>query len=234
MTPEDRRREMDELAGVVTIVKRGPGRPRKVDLSLLPQPKTEEKDEDGEPLPDMSFKTAHLANSGLPVRWYAHAFGLTENNVKSRLRGVAPVNFGKHGNPLYAMKDAAPCLVEPKIDLREHLRSIKDDDLPDDLRLKLWQARRARNRVMMEEGELWHSSEVLARFSEYLLSIREKLQLIPDKLERMTGITPDQYKLIRAVVDGVQVEMYEDALKMGDADNTLPLSGADDAEEVVL
>lgn len=234
MTPEDRRREMDELAGVVTIVKRGPGRPRKVDLSLLPQPKTEEKDEDGEPLPDMSFKTAHLANSGLPVRWYAHAFGLTENTVKSRLRGVAPVNFGKHGNPLYAMKDAAACLVEPKIDLREHLRSIKDDDLPDDLRLKLWQARRARNRVMMEEGELWHSSEVLARFSEYLLSIREKLQLIPDKLERMTGITPDQYKLIRAVVDGVQVEMYEDALKMGDADNTLPLSGADDAEEVVL
>jgi hypothetical protein len=232
MTPEDRRREMDDLAGVVDVpIKRGPGRPRKVDPSLLPPPKSEEEPDSDI---DLSYRGVYQIKQGVPVRWLALVFGLTEHQVKRRLKDCRPADVGAHGNPLYLVADASAYLVDPKVDTAEFLRGIRDDDLPDDLRLKLWQARRARNRVMQEEGELWHSTVVLEKFSEYLLSIREKLQLIPDKIERMTGLSPEQYKLVRMIVDGVQEEMYEDAIRMSNSDNTSPLSGQSEEDEVVL
>lgn len=241
MTHMDRRREMEDLAGEAPV-KRGPGRPRKVVTEPVVKrgpgrPKKvvapEQTDEDDYDTPDMSFKTAHMANKGLPIRWYAHAFKLTEHNVKRRLTDVAPIDFGPHGNPLYAMTDAAPYLVETKTSVVELLRGIKDEDLPSDLSLKMWQVRKIKNKVLQEEGELWHSSTVMEKFSEVLLRIREKLQLIPDRVERMTGITPEQYKLIRGIVDAVQEEMYRAAMQMAENDNTPSALGEDD-EEVVL
>ncbi len=228
MTPAElRRREMADLAGDEEVPKRKRGRPRKVDVAPKPDP-VDEDDEDV----DLSYRSVHAVRQGVPVRWLSLVFGHTEHQVKRRLRDVRPVDVGAHGNPLYSVIDAAPYLVEPKMDLGEFLRGIKDDDLPDDLRLKLWQARKARNRVLEEEGELWHSSVVIAKFSEVLLSMREKLQLIPEKIERMSGITPEQYKLIRSVVDAVQEEMHQAIMEMADKDDMPSVLG--DAEEVVL
>ncbi len=227
MTPEEiRLREMADLAGDEVVVKRKRGRPRKSEA--LPK----EEETSGEDEVDLSYRSVYVIRQGVPVRWLAHVFGHTEHQVKRRIKDVRPVDVGAHGNPLYAVVDAAPYLVEPKIDVGEFLRNIKDDQLPDDLRLKLWQARKARNRVLEEEGELWHSSVVIAKFSEVLLSMREKLQLIPEKIERMSGITPEQYKLIRSVVDAVQEEMHQAIVQMADEDSTTSILG--DSDEVVL
>lgn len=225
MTTEDRRREMDDLAGGgLTYV----SRPRRFDPSLLPPPKgSEEEDE-----VDLSYKAVYTIKQGVPVRWLALVFGITEHQVKARLKHLRPIDVGAHGNPLYAVPEAASYLVDQKMDLQEFLRGIKDDDLPDDLRLKLWNARRQRNKVLQEEGELWHSSVVLEKFSEVLLAIREKLQLIPEQVERMTGITPEQYKVIRAIVDATQEQMYQTAMEIAESDNTPSLLG--ETEEVVL
>lgn len=219
-----RRREMEELAG-------GPVTPRnrQVDFSLLPPPKNP-----NEEYVDLSAKTVHLTKQGVSVRWLAQMFAMTDHYVKSRLKDLRPVGIGSHGNPIYSLPEAAPYLVQPKVNVREFLKGLKDEDLPDDLRLKLWNARRARNRVLEEEGELWHSSVVLEKFGEVLLAIREKLQLIPEKVERMTGITPEQYKLIRAIVDGVQDDMHKTILEMAEKDKTPSILGNSDEDEVVL
>lgn len=227
MTPAELRiREMDDLAG--GEVKRKRGRPRKSDAPSPPS--SDIDDEDAEV--DLSYRSVYVIRQGVPVRWLAHVFGHTEHVVKRRLRDVRPVDVGPHGNPLYTVVDAAPYLVEAKVDLGDFLRNIKDEQLPDDLRLKLWQARKARNRVLEEEGELWHSSVVIAKFSEVLLAMREKLQLIPDRIERMSGITPEQYKLMRSVVDAVQDDMHQAIMELADGDTTLSVLG--DVEEVVL
>ena len=226
-----RRRETDDLAGGDEPIKRPRGRPRKVAVE-----KTSDKevvDEFDGASPDLSYRAVYTIKQGVPVRWLALVFGHTEHNVKRRLKDLRPVDVGAHGNPLYAVVDAAPYLVEPKIDLKEFLLSIRDDDLPDDLRLKLWNARRQRNRVLQEEGELWHSSVVVEKFAQVLLNIREKLQLIPEKVGRMNGISPEQYKLIRAVVDSVQDDMHRTIMEMADNDNTPSVLGGDE-DEVVL
>lgn len=220
---EKRRKEMEDLAG-------GPvsTRARNVDFGLLPQPKRPEEDEI-----DLSYKAVYQTTQGVPIRWLALVFGMTDHHVKQRLKDLRPMGAGGHANPLYHVAEAAPYLVQSKVNVTEFLRGLKDDDLPDDLRLKLWNARRARNRVLEEEGELWHSSVVLEKFGEVLLAIREKLQLIPEKVERMTGISPEQYKLIRALVDSVQDEMHKTIIDMADKDRTPSiLTGEDD--EVVM
>lgn len=218
---EKRRREMAELAG-------GPITKPAVDFSLLPQPKAP-----GEGEVDLSNKTVYQVKQGVPIRWLSLVFGMTEHAIKLKLKEVRPVGTGGHGNPLYSVPEAAQYLVQSKINVAEFLRGLKDDELPDDLRLKLWNARRARNRALEEEGELWRSGVVLQKFGEVLLAIREKLQLIPEKVERMTGITPEQYKLIRAIVDGVQDDMHKTILEMADKDATASILAGED-DEVVL
>ena len=69
-------------------------------------------------------------------------------------------------------------------------------------------------------------------FLRLLLSIREKLQLIPEKVGRVSGITPEQYKMIRTIVDSVQEEMHKTIIDMANADDTPSLLG--EQEEVVL
>jgi hypothetical protein len=140
MNMEDRRREMDDLAGGSTIVTR---RKAKVNPSLLPPPKGEDEDD-----VDLSYRAAYEIKQGVPVRWLALVFGFTTHQVTKRLVNLRPIDVGPHGNPLYSVRDAAAYLVDAKVDLKDLLASIKDDDLPDDLRLKLWNARRQRNRVL--------------------------------------------------------------------------------------
>lgn len=201
---ERRRREMEDLAG---------------------SPEDE--------VPDLSAKAMYQVKQGVPVRWLSQVFGMTDHKVKSRLKDCRPVDVGPHGNPLYMVHEAAAYLVEPKIDLGGFLKTLKDDDLPDDLRLKMWQARKARNRVLIEEGELWHRETVTAKFGEVLLSLREVLQLIPEKVGRVSGITPEQYKTIKTIVDSVQEEMHRTILDFADNDNTPSMLG-DQEDEVVL
>lgn len=212
-----RRRQIELLAG---RIKPGtPADPSEVD------DKTEEV--------DLSKRTVYAVQQGVTIRWLAIVFAMTDHMVKTRLKTLAPISVGGYNQPLYSVPEAAALLVEPKTDLKDFLTSIKEDDLPDDLRLKFWNARRARNKVLQEEGEHFHQADVMAKFSEMLLSVREKLQLIPEKVERMTGITPEQYKLIRGAVDAVQEEMYKAILEMADNDNTQSVLG-DEEDEVVL
>lgn len=227
---EVRRREIDDLAG--GEVKRKRGRPRKVQVERTPEP-AEPEDDDAE-APDLSYKSVYAIRQGVPVRWLSLVFGHTEHVVKRRLKDVRPVDVGAHGNPLYTVVEAAPYLVEPKMDLKEFLLSIRDEDLPDDLRLKFWSARRQRNKTLLEEGELWWRAEVVAKFGEILLALREKLQLAPEIIERQTGVTPDQYKLLRGIIDSVQDDMHKTILELAAKDQTLSVLGGSEEDEVVL
>lgn len=213
-----RRRQIEMLAGRISPF--APADPSEVDETVENV--------------DLSKRTVYSVQQGVTIRWLAIVFGMTDHKVKTRLKSLAPLAVGSYNQPLYSVPEAAAYLVDPKTDLKDFLTSIKEEDLPDDLRLKFWNARRARNKVLQEEGEHFHASDVMAKFSEMLLSVREKLQLIPEKVERMTGITPEQYKLIRGAVDAVQEEMYKAILEMAENDNTPSVLGGDEEDEVVL
>lgn len=225
--PEDRRRRISDLVGEALIpVKKKRGRPRK-DGTTGPRPsKPSVKPEVEEDLVEggtlSSKDVSALLLYGVSVQQLCRMFRMTRQGVENKLRNLRPIELGAHGNPVYDLAEAAAYLIEPKIDLDEYLRTIKPDRLPDHLRETFWNARLKRQRYEENAGDLWRTKKVMEVVGELLLDFSNKLNLIPDLVERQTGFSPEQYRLVRAIVDGIREEMVDDAerLKRGEEVNS--------------
>lgn len=212
MSPqEDRRRKISDLVGELnTPVKRGPGRPRKDAAPPV------EKDLDSGTL--SSKHVSEFLLYGVSVQQLCRMFRMTRQGVENKLRNARPIELGAHGNPVYDLAAAASYLIEPKIDIDEYLQTIKPEKLPDHLRETFWNARLKRQRYEENAGDLWRTKKVMEVVGELFLDFSNKLNLIPDLVERQTGFSPEQYRLIRSIVDSIREEMVDDAerLKRGE------------------
>lgn len=230
MSPqEDRRRRISDLVGELnTPVKRGPGRPRK--LAAVP---VEDDVEDDVKSGTLSSKdVSAFLLYGVSVQQLCRIFRMTRQGVENKLRNARPIDLGAHGNPVYDLADAASYLIEPKIDIDEYLQTIKPERLPDHLRETFWNARLKRQRYEENAGDLWRTKKVMEVVGELFLDFSNKLNLIPDLVERQTGFSPEQYRLVRSIVDSIREEMVDDAerLKRGEEVG----SQLTDSEEVEL
>lgn len=151
---------------------------------------------------------------GASVQQLARLFRMTRPGVEKKLRNLRPIDLGAHGNPVYDISEAAGYLIPPKIDLEEYLASIKPEQLPDHLRETFWNAKLKRQRYEVNAGDLWRTKRVMEVVGELLLDFSSKLALIPDLVERQTGFSPEQYRLVRSIVDSVREEMVDSAERM--------------------
>lgn len=252
---EQKRRDLAELAGAdeppkrrpgrprknespqpEATVKRRPGRPRKADADLARPRKAAEKrlDEAIEDEDDGGFSTSsrdlYKVVNGVSVQWLARAFGMTRHNIEKRIRGCRVVGSGDYGNPLYDLRDAAAYLVEPKFDLEEYLSKIKPDRLPEKFRESFWNAKLKEQRWRRAAGELWDTEQVMTVFSEVLADIRDKLQLIPDTVERLGGLDVKQWQMVRNLVDQAQDEIHGHIVRFASRDDTLNQLGDEERE----
>lgn len=239
---EDRRRRISDLVGDAPVLmkkkggrprkdgttglrpekpKRPRGRPRK-NTSLNENPVTDPVQapspgpgDDAESTILSSKDVSAFLLHGVSIQQLCRLFRMTRQGVENKLRNVRPIELGTHGNPVYDLADAASHLIEPKIDLDEYLRSIKPDKLPDHLRETFWNARLKRQRYEENAGDLWRTKKVMEVVGEMLLDFSNKLNLIPDLVERQTGLSPEQYRLIRSIVDSVREEMVDDSERLG-------------------
>jgi len=173
--------------------------------------------------------------TGVSPTWLARAFETPLALVQKKIKGVRPAGVGRSGGALYSLKDVAGRLVDVEFDLKLFLANVKDEDLPESLRLKFWQARRQRQKVELEDGALWRTEKVLAVFGEVLLSLREKIQALPDRVERLTGMTTEQYRLFRAGTDEVMDDLQETILQFAQHDQTpVGMDDQDDDEDDLI
>lgn len=233
-----RARDLDDLVGGDDApVKRRPGRPRKGEEVNPPgettrrrlQREAEKAEDEGFSL---SSRDIHRIYGGVSVQWLAKAFRLTRHVVEKKIGDLRPVGVGDYGNPLYNLVDAAAYLVEPRIDMDKFLADIKPDKLPEKLRESFWAAKLKQQRWEEKAGHLWATETVMEVFGEVLMEIRTKLQQIPDRVERLTGLSIEQYRLIRAAVDEVQEEVYDHIVKFSERSRTPNQLGAAREEEV--
>lgn len=219
MSPmEERRLRISDLVGEVDVpVKRGRGRPRKNAAVVASQPSVPAE-------PDVesgTLSSKHVSEFllyGVSVQQLCRMFRMTRQGVENKLRNARPIDLGAHGNPVYDLADAASYLIEPKIDIDEYLQTIKPEKLPDHLRETFWNARLKRQRYEENAGDLWRTKKVMEVVGELFLDFSNKLNLIPDLVERQTGFSPEQYRLVRSIVDSIREEMVDDAerLKRGE------------------
>lgn len=159
----------------------------------------------------LSFSSAdvHRLSQGVSTQWLAKAFRLTRYVVEKKLVGVAPISTGRYNQPLYDLPTAASYLLPPRVDVKGYLKTAKTSELPEHLREAVWNAKLKSQRWEEKAGHLWRTENVMAFFGEILADVRDKLQLIPDRVERLTGLSIEQYRLIRNTVDEVQEEIYD-------------------------
>lgn len=172
--------------------------------------------EEDAPEDKLSFSSvdAFLINQGVSVQWLAKAFRMTRHAVEQKLASCRPIARGTHGNPLYDLPEAASYLVDPKIDINAYLKNIKPEKLPEKLRESVWNSMLKRQRWEEKAGHLWRTETVMTRFAETLANVRQQLQQIPDKVERLTGLSIEQYKIIRNTIDQVQEEIYQEVIAL--------------------
>jgi hypothetical protein len=185
----------------------------------------------------ISLRTSdvHSVVQGVSVPWMMKAFRMGRGAVEKRLAGCPTVGQGKHGTPIYDLPLAASYLVKPRIDWIEALKTLKPDELPEKLRAAYWDAKLKRQRWEEKAGDLWRTVAVLETFGEVFKLLRTSLQLIPEAVDRETGITPEQRTIITRVVDEIQDEMHKSLIRFASQNmtNNMAAEEADEDEDLI-
>ena len=168
----------------------------------------------GEELAYRTDPEVHGVNGGVSVAWLMKAFRLGRQTIERRLVGCAPIGRGKHSSPLYDLPEAASYIVVPKRAIADYLRDVKPEDLPENLREGVWNAKLKQQRFEEKAGDLWRTSRVIEVISEVLVDLRSRLSLIPDDAERTAGVTREQRQKIAQIVEDIQEGMYQYVLEL--------------------
>ncbi len=145
--------------------------------------------------------------AGVSVFWLAKHFALEVSTVRKKIAGCRALRR-KTSGPLYALKAAAPDLVQPKMDPEQLIRSMKSQDLPPHLQNQFWQAAVTRLRWEREAGELWETEDVLDALGAVFKLVRSSTQLWPDTVAEMVGLSDDQRAALLNQVDVLLNEIH--------------------------
>lgn len=145
---------------------------------------------------------------GVTVNWLRHAFRMDASTIKKKLSMLTPVSYQRGNTPLFDFVQAASYLVKPKIDLRQYIKNLRPEDLPVDLQKDYWDALTKRQKYMRQAGELWHTSDVIDVFGEAFKHIKTSTQLWVNQLDRQTGLTAEQLRILEKLADQLLDDMH--------------------------
>jgi hypothetical protein len=138
----------------------------------------------------------------------ATIFGSSTERVRERIGHLTPIAEYK-GSPLYRIRDAAPFLVRPAgLDIEEIVRGLKPAQLPTALQKEFWGAQIARQKFEAEAADLWRTDKIREAVGEIFKVIRQRVTQFSDTVERQTGLTAAQRRLVLELSDGLLEEMH--------------------------
>lgn len=162
--------------------------------------------------------TKGLLFEGASVSQLGKLFGMDNRTVSQKIAGIEPV--GKRaGFPIYAVKDAAPYLVETQLDIDQievviaYVRKLNHTNLPKMMTKEFWAAMTAKQRFEENAGDLWRTDKVVGVFSELVKSIRMPLVLAMDTIENEVELTERQRKIATAIIDNLLGELADAVVK---------------------
>lgn len=157
-----------------------------------------------------SADAQEIIYSGVPITTLGEMFGLDHKEVKKRLTGkVTPVD---HKRMTYRVRDAAPFLVELKINPEEMIKSLSPSKLPPALQDAFWKALNSRQKYEENRGDLWRTQRVFEVVSSAFKTIRMTIMMAEDTIGQRTALTNEQRIIIRQLFDSLLTSL-RDALK---------------------
>ena len=134
---------------------------------------------------------------GVPVSLLADMFHTSRQNVRHKA-GRRETDRIPRRKPLYDIAHAAERLVKPKVDLAAYIKTLRPADVPVALQKQFWDAQNGRLKYMTDAEDLWHSVKVQMAIGDLFKLIRQRVQLLADTVERQTGLTDEQRRIIKA------------------------------------
>jgi len=119
--------------------------------------------------------------------------------IKRLLADLKPVGMERK-NPTYDFLEAAPYLIEPKIDLEEYIKGMRPQDLPPMLQAVFWDGQLKKLRFGQEAGDLWSTDAVSELLSGALMEIRDTLLAAPDTVKARAKLNDSQYDVFSETI----------------------------------
>lgn len=163
--------------------------------------------------------------AGVSISWLMQAFRMDRYTVRKKMAECQPIKFGRGNTPIYDFVQASAYLVKPKVDLKDFLKTIKPEEMPNDLQKEYWDALLKRQKYEVQAGQLWRTADVLETFGEVFKRIKTSMQLWVDDIEQKEGLTATQRKILIAMVDNLQESIHRQLLDMAETRST-PSSAA--------
>lgn len=143
---------------------------------------------------------------GVSATFLAEAFHVSPHVVRRKLNSLKPVGE-RGGDPIYDLAEAAQFLVKPRVDLAAYIKTLRPQDVPVPLQKQFWDSQNGRLKYMQEAGELWRTEAVQHLVGDLYKLIRQRVQLLSDTVERQTGLTDEQRRIITAISDNVLIDL---------------------------
>ena len=149
---------------------------------------------------------------GMIISEYGTIFGMHIRDVARKLRKVEPTGQ-RHGHDIYHIKDAAPYLMKPVVNVEEWIKKLRPNDLPPFLLKEFWAGQRTKQQFEKEAGQLWRTENVIEVFATCFKNLRSQILLFADQIEGQTELTPQHRKLIEKQCDSLIIMCRKNLLK---------------------
>lgn len=145
-----------------------------------------------------------ILSKGVTIKQAALIFHVHNTELGNLVRKAKIQPSGmRNGADIYAIRDIASVCVPPVWTDEEWEEVFHKGHFPIALKKDFWAAKKARLSYLIEAGEYWCTSEVIDAVSELNKTFAMGIKLIPDTIDRLTSLTPEQRTLIVELLDEV-------------------------------
>ncbi len=138
----------------------------------------------------------------------AQLFETDAKTLPRRLRGLRPAGT-RNNATTFKIRDAASRLVKPGYSIEQYLQRMHPNELPVGLMKEFWAGQKSRQEYEIKAGDLWNTAQVVEALAEAFKVARMTILLMPETVERETGVTDGQRKVLRRLTDGLIEELRE-------------------------
>lgn len=183
------------------------------------------------PSSDFDDQSRAMLFRGASISQLATLFGYDNRTVTKRIFGLKPCGK-RQGHPIYAVREAAPYLVDPIGDIEAHIKKMNHRDLPPLLLKEFWNGQMARLKFEKEQGFHWPTDKVVEHYASVFQTFRTRILLAVDFVEREAEMTERQRNACKRILDTLMadiraelIERFANEPKRSDTDEAQPDQG---------
>lgn len=141
---------------------------------------------------------------GATLSQLCELFSMDFRTLTRRLRRSDVKPVGKRNTyDIYHVRDVAPWVLPPKMEIEEYLKNMHPSDLPKSLTKEFWAGLESRQRYLIKEGDLWSTDQIQSAFSEIVQILIMNSRVIEDEVDRKAELTNRQRQLVKEAIDAL-------------------------------